>query len=116
MTQKKTIKNYFKRQKAIQQKDISLIKQSIKEYKSERKANWKLFKNKMGLEIKKITKSLKILKLHSGNLQFEENLSDIKDPLISIEKGKSKTKAKIIFKEPTLTELSNTVPVTHLAK
>ena len=106
MSKKKNIKSYYKNLKIIQKEDICKLEQAIDEYRSESKANWKEFKFKMELEIKRITKSFKTLRLHNGKKKLEEYLLGIIEPSLHFEK-------KIAAKDLLLSELSNSVPVTH---
>ena len=106
MSKKQNMKSYYKNLKAIQKEDICLLEQAINDYRSERKANWKEFKAKMEMEIKRISKSFKTLKLHHGKKKLVEYLSGIIEPSEHFEK-------KIAPKDLLLTELSNSVPVTN---
>jgi uncharacterized FlgJ-related protein len=57
ITAKKTI---LKKEKLNPEEEISSLKKAMNDYKVERKANWKAFKNKMNDDIDKIEKSLGI--------------------------------------------------------
>lgn len=54
-TEEKTI---MKKEKSIHENEISSLKKVMSDYKIERKANWKTFKNKINDDIDKIEKSL----------------------------------------------------------
>ena len=54
-TEEKTI---MKKEKSIHENEISSLKKVMSDYKVERKANWKTFKNKINDDIDKIEKSL----------------------------------------------------------
>jgi hypothetical protein len=54
-TEEKTI---LKKEKSNHEKEISSLKKVMRDYKVERKENWKTFKNKMNDDIDKIEKSL----------------------------------------------------------
>ena len=54
-------KTTLKKRKTTLEKEISSLKKVMSNYKVERKANWKTFKNKMNDDIDKVEKS--ILKL-----------------------------------------------------
>ena len=51
-------KTIMKKEKSIHENEISSLKKVMKDYKVERKANWKTFKNKINDDIDKIEKSL----------------------------------------------------------
>jgi hypothetical protein len=51
----------LKKEKSNHEKEISSLKKVMSDYKVERKANWKTFKNKMNDDIEKIEKSLSML-------------------------------------------------------
>lgn len=54
-TEEKTI---LKREKSNHEKEITSLKKVMRDYRVERKANWKTFKNKMKADIDKIEKSI----------------------------------------------------------
>lgn len=47
-----------KKKEAILRKEISFLEKSMANYKAERKITWKLFKNKMEVDLAKIKKSI----------------------------------------------------------
>ena len=51
-------KAIMKKEKSIHENEISSLKKVMSDYKVERKANWKTFKNKINDDIDKIEKSL----------------------------------------------------------
>ena len=55
---------YLKEEIAKLRADISFLKKSITDYKTEKKTDWKKFKNKVDDEMVKIDNSLKKLKSH----------------------------------------------------
>jgi phage pi2 protein 07 len=48
----------IKKREAILLKEISFLEKSMEDYKLERKASWKLFKNKMKADLNQIKKSI----------------------------------------------------------
>jgi len=58
MSTKTATKEIAKIQKGTIQKELTLLISSIRDYKVERKANWKSFKNKTNHEIDAINKSI----------------------------------------------------------
>jgi hypothetical protein len=58
MATKTESKEVLKMEKGILHKEISSLKDSITNYKAERKANWKSFKKKTNDEIDTINKSI----------------------------------------------------------
>jgi septal ring factor EnvC (AmiA/AmiB activator) len=57
-------KAILKKEKSKLEKEISSLKKVMSDYKVERKANWKTFKNKMNDDIEKIEKSIGKLTNH----------------------------------------------------
>ena len=53
----------LRKNKSKLQKEILFLKKNVNAYKKERKAQWKLFKNKMKEDISKIQKSIDELTL-----------------------------------------------------
>jgi hypothetical protein len=51
----------IKKREAILFKEISFLEKNMSNYKLERKANWKLFKNKMEVDLDKIKQSIREL-------------------------------------------------------
>ena len=58
MSNKTEMKAILKNEKTKFHKEISSAKKSLSNYKAERKADWKEFKNKMNDNINKIEKSV----------------------------------------------------------
>ena len=58
MLHKAKLKDDSKRGKTSQYKELSSLRKLLSEYKVERKADWKAFKNKMKNSIGKIEKSM----------------------------------------------------------
>ncbi|MEO6357715.1 MAG: hypothetical protein ABIU77_14680 [Ferruginibacter sp.] len=58
MVRKAKLKNDSKKKKSSHHKELSSLKKLLSDYKVERKANWKSFKNKMNDNIDKIEKSI----------------------------------------------------------
>ncbi len=54
MFHKAKLKDDSKKEKASHRKELSSLKKLLSDYKVERKANWKSFKNKMNNDIEKI--------------------------------------------------------------
>ena len=63
MTIKKEPKKNWKEDKANLNQAISSMKDSITDYKAERKSEWKSFKNKFNDDMDKIEKSVEELKM-----------------------------------------------------
>ena len=58
MLHKAKLKDDYKRGKTSHYKELSSLRKLLSEYKVERKADWKAFKNKMKNSIGKIEKSM----------------------------------------------------------
>ena len=58
MLHKAKLKDNYKNEKSNYHKELSSLKKLLSEYKVERKADWKSFKNKMKNSIGKIEKSM----------------------------------------------------------
>jgi len=56
MSKKEIVKTTLKVQKINLIKEINSLKKSMREYKSERKANWLSFKTQMNTDIEKLKK------------------------------------------------------------
>ncbi len=56
MSKKIEVKTTLKKSKAKIKKEISSLKKVMNDYKIERRANWKSFKNKMTADIDKLKK------------------------------------------------------------
>ena len=105
MSKNQKMKSYYKNLKILHEKDICILEKSIEDYRSETKANWKDFKRRMEMEMIRISKSLKTLKLHPNKKLLEEYLAGIIEPSVQLK--------KLSAKELILTDLSNSVPVSH---
>ena len=64
MTISTELNENLKEEKVNLQNSISLLKKSMKDYKAERKSDWKSFKNKFKGDMEGIEKSLKKLTPH----------------------------------------------------
>ena len=58
MSRKNAVAAPLKEKKVKLQEEISFLKKTITDYKAERKAHWKLFKNKVNEDIGKLKKTV----------------------------------------------------------
>ncbi len=65
MSSKTEFKKNLKKEKVKFHKEISSLRKTLSDYKLERKANWKSFKNKMNDDIRKIEKPVDKLTSHN---------------------------------------------------
>jgi len=59
MAKKTEVKKALKKSKALVKKEISSLKKDLNDYKKERQADWKSFKNKINDDINKLKKRSK---------------------------------------------------------
>jgi hypothetical protein len=61
---KEVLKENWKEEKANLQNAVSTLQKNMNDFKTKRKSEWKLFKNKFNDDFDEIEKSLKKLKTH----------------------------------------------------
>ena len=74
MSTKNVIRKNLKVERAKLHEKLSSLKTMISDFKVERKANWKVFKNAMKDEVSQLKKSIHKLSIHKLNKQMKSSL------------------------------------------
>ena len=74
MSSKTVRKENLKKERAKLYEKLSSLKTMISDFKVERKANWKVFKNAIKDEVSQLKKSIHKLSIHKLNKQMKSSL------------------------------------------